>query len=76
MSEPNILLDEWSPCCNIQAIVEENDTCCYFYLWFHPGMDGAYIKSCWVCNTVPAPGQLDVDAMKKGRAPAMPEEYH
>ena len=75
MSEPEVLLESWSPCCNIQAFVEESDTCCYFYLWFHPGMESAFVKSCWICNTVPAPVQLDVDGMKEGRAPAMPQEY-
>lgn len=75
MSEPRVLLEDWSPRCNVQAFVEESDTCCYFYLWFHPGMERAFVKSCWVCNTAPAPKQLDVDAMQAGNAPALPEEF-
>lgn len=75
MSEPRILVEDWSPCCDIQAFVEESDTCCYFYLWFHPGRENGYVKSCWICNVAPAPRQLDVDAMQAGDAPALPEEY-
>lgn len=74
MSEPKILLEEWSPVCNIQAVVEETDKCCYFYLWVKPGMDDAVMKSCWVCNVAPAPEKLDVEGMKQGIAPAMPKE--
>lgn len=75
MSEPNILLEEWSPVCNMQAFVERTDSCCYFYLWVKPGMEDAVIKSCWICNVSAAPGELDVEGMKQGIAPAMPEEY-
>lgn len=75
MSEPKILLEEWSPVCNIQAVVEETDRCCYFYLWVKPGMEDAVMKSCWVCNTAAAPDELDVEGMKQGIAPAMPKGY-
>ncbi|MDE6221879.1 MAG: suppressor of fused domain protein [Lachnospiraceae bacterium] len=75
MSGPKILLEEWSPVCNIQAFVEETDKCCYFYLWVKPGMDDAVMKSCWICNVTPAPEELDVEAMKQGIAPAMPGAY-
>lgn len=75
MAEPQILTEDWSPCCDVQAFVEESDTCCYFYLWFNPGKENAYVKSCWICNTVPAPKQLDVEGMREGLAPAQPEEY-
>ena len=75
MSESRILLEDWSPCCNIQAFVEESDTCCYFYLYFHPGRDNTLIKSCWICNTAPSPKELDVDAMHAGNAPALPEKF-
>lgn len=74
-SEPVILEESWSPSCRIQAFVEESDTCCYFYLWFHAGTDDAYMKSCWICNVGKAPDKIDVDAMEYGMAPAMPEEY-
>lgn len=75
MSEPVTLLESWSPSCEIQAFVEESDTCCYFYLWFHPGRDNAHVKSCWICNTGKAPDKIDVDAMENGAAPAMPKEF-
>lgn len=75
MSETHILLEEWSPICAVQAFVEESDTCCYFYLWFHPGKEDGIIKSCWICNTAGAPEQIDVDGMQSGMAPAMPKEF-
>lgn len=75
MSEPEILLEEWSPVCNIQAFVEKTDKCCYFYLWVKPGTDDAVMKSCWICNVAAAPEELDVEGMKHGVAPAMPEQY-
>lgn len=74
-AEPQILAESWSPCCQIQAFVEESDTCCYFYLWFHAGTENAYMRSCWICNVGKAPDRIDVDAMEYGRASAMPEEY-
>ena len=74
-SEPVILAESWSPSCRIQALVEESDTCCYFYLWFYPGTENAYIKNCWICNVAKAPDKIDVDAMKRGMAPAMPAEF-
>lgn len=75
MSEPVVIAESWSPCCPIQAFVEESDTCCYFYLWVHPGTENAYMKSCWICNVGKAPDKIDIDAMKGGIAPAMPVEY-
>lgn len=74
-SEPVMLLESQSPSCPIQAFVEESDTCCYFYLWFYPGKQNSYMRSCWICNIGKAPEKLDTDAMKNGMAPAMPEEY-
>ncbi|MDE7224098.1 MAG: suppressor of fused domain protein [Acetatifactor sp.] len=74
-SEPVVLVESGSPCCPIQALVEESDTCCYFYLWVFPGTQNACMKSCWICNVGKAPDKIDVDAMKDGMAPAMPAEY-
>ena len=56
---PRVLLESWSPICNIQAFAEESDTCIYFYLWRDPNTDHPQVKSCWVCNTVLAPEDLD-----------------
>ncbi|MBO5030436.1 MAG: suppressor of fused domain protein [Lachnospiraceae bacterium] len=75
MNDSNILLESWSPVCNIQAVVEETDKNCYLYLWFFPGSDNAFMKSCWICNTAKAPKELDVEGMKAGITPSMPEEY-
>lgn len=55
----NILLEELSPFCPIQAFVEEYDDCVYFYLWDYPGEEYARIRSCWVRNYKKAPESLD-----------------
>ena len=70
--EPEVLVESWSPVCDIQAFAEESDSCVYFYLWRDPGSDHAQVKSCWVCNTAPAPDDIDEAAMDRGEAPRMP----
>ena len=75
MSEPNILLDSWSPVCDIQAFVEGTDRNCYFYLWFYPNSERSYMRECWICNTAPAEDKIDMKAMEDGRAPSMPSEF-
>jgi len=74
-SEPEVILESWSPVCDIQAFVEKSDTCYYFYLWVHPMSENPSIKACWICNRKKAPKTLDVDGMQKGRAPMMTAEY-
>lgn len=75
MENETIILESRSPVCDIQALVEETEKNCYLYLWFFPGADNAYVKSCWICNTEKVPKELDVDGMKNGITPSMPEEY-
>lgn len=75
MSKPIILIEEWSPVCDIQAFVEKNEQNYFFYLWINPGSDEARIKSCWICNAVPAKEEMDVKAMEMGIAPSMPASY-
>lgn len=75
MEENDIILEEWSPVCDIQAFVEKSDTCYYFYLWINPATDHMEMKSCWICNAATAPDELDVESMEQGQAPAMPKEY-
>lgn len=69
---PRVLVESWSPVCDIQAFAEESATCVYFYLWVDPGTDHSRVRSCWVCNTQPAPKQPDRSAMDRGEAPMMP----
>ena len=46
----DVLLEEWSPVCSIQAVVEDNGQAVYFYLWVNPGSENAEIRNCWICN--------------------------
>lgn len=75
MSEPEVIFEDWSPVCNINAFVEKSDTSYYFYLWINPQSDDAVVKSCWICNVGEAPEELDVENMEQGFAPAMPKQY-
>lgn len=70
--KPEVLVESWSPVCNIQAFAEESESCVYFYLWWNPGSERAKVKACWVCNTKPAPADVDEAAMDWGEAPMMP----
>ncbi|WHX30141.1 suppressor of fused domain protein [Brevibacillus agri] len=70
----NILLEQFSPLCEIQAFVEEDESGVYFYLWDFPGQEYANIRSCWVRNYGPAPESLDFSAMEDGHAPMLPRD--
>ena len=73
--DPQIILEEWSPVCNIQAFVEKSDNAYYFYLWVNPESDETEIRSCWICNRIEAPKTVDYSAMENGEAPCMPVNY-
>lgn len=74
-SEPEIILESNSPVCDIQAFVEKSETCYYLYLWGNQNSEKRFLKSCWICNRMKAPKNLDAKAMKNGQAPMMPEEF-
>ncbi|WP_312113374.1 suppressor of fused domain protein [Brevibacillus reuszeri] len=67
----NVLLEEFSPICQIQAFVEEDEHCVYFYLWNDPGEEFASIRAGWVRNYGKAPESIDVEAMEDGQAPML-----
>ena len=71
--EPKVILEECSPNGNIWAIVEENATCCYFYLRGEETKFG--FKSCWVRNYGAAPEYLDKAVMEAGGSPMLPRQY-
>lgn len=75
IKEPEVILENWSPVCNMQAFVEKNPTSYYLYLWINPSSQEPEIRTCWICNRVAAPEGLDKQAMGNGMAPAMPAEY-
>ncbi len=74
-TEPELIVDSWSPVCDIQAFVEKSNTCYYFYLWIRPMSNNPTVKACWICNRKKAPKTLDADSMKGGNAPMMPAEF-
>lgn len=70
--EPKVLLESNSPNCNIQAIVEADNRCVYLYLFGQPDNHDKFMSSCWVRNYEKAPKEIDVHAMRAGKAPMMP----
>ena len=69
-----VLLEEFSPHGNLQAVVDASDGVVYFYLW--AGENSAFgMRSCWVRNLERAPDKLDYDSMKTGQAPLLPGSF-
>ena len=73
--EPEVLVEEWSPVANIQAIVEKNDKNYYFYLWINPATPETEMRACWICNRVKAPKDIKEAFAFEGEAPCMPAEF-
>ena len=73
--DDGIILESWSPVCNIQAFVEKTDKNYYFYLWVKPDTDESEIKPCWICNRVPTPADVKEAFKDEGEAPCMPSEF-
>ena len=61
--ETEIIIEEWSPVCNIQAFVEKSDNAYYFYLWINPESEEPELRSCWICNRVKATKTVDYQSM-------------
>jgi hypothetical protein len=70
MTEPETILEDVSPAGNVYALVEQSETCCYFYLQGPPNSTFG-LKSCWVRNFKQAPEHLDVEAMRRGESPML-----
>lgn len=73
--ETEIIIEEWSPVCNIQAFVEKSDNAYYFYLWINPESEEPELRSCWICNRVKATKTVDYQSMENGEAPCMPFDF-
>ncbi len=73
--EPKVLIESYSPNCKIQAIVEEDNRCVYFYLFGELLDEEKFMNACWVRNYKKAPEQTDVQAMRDGMAPMLAAEY-
>jgi hypothetical protein len=71
--EAVIITESLSPNGNVEAFVEQDDRCAYFYLREVGDLQvGFGVRSCWVRNLAPAPALLAVDEMRGGSAPMMP----
>lgn len=75
MSDVRTLKEENSPCCNIKAMVQENDQCVYFYLIENPNSEMSNVRICWVRNYDEAPDVIDSQGMREGVLPMLPREY-
>lgn len=68
--EPRVLIESCSPTCNLQAFVEEDDRCAYFYM-ISPVSENPVVSVCWIRNYVKAQQDKDMESMRKGRAPVL-----
>ncbi len=69
------ILESRSMVCDIEAYVDKNNSCYYFYLCSNPLSLQAKIKCCWICNRKPAPEKVNFDELRNGASPMMPAEY-
>lgn len=75
MKEPKVLVESWSPSCDVQAFAEQDDHACYFYLWLHPNSDQAKLHACFVSNTAPKRAAVPLEKWKQegsGDPPMLP----
>lgn len=70
----SVLLEEFSPHGNLQAVVEDHQNVVYFYIWSEENSEFG-VRSCWVRNLREAPEFLDFEAMEQGIAPLLPKEF-
>ena len=73
--EPEVVIDDWSPVADIQAIVEKSDKNYYFYLWVNAMSEEPEMRTCWICNRVAAPRDIEEAFEQEGEAPCMPAEF-
>ena len=74
-TEPEVLVEEWSPVADIQAVVEKTDKNYYFYLWVNAQSEEPEMRACWICNRVPAPGSVKEAFEAEGESPCMPVDF-
>lgn len=74
IQKPEVLLEERSPLCPITAIVEQDISVVYFYLW-GAETTGFGVKSCWVRNLKPAPDKISESQLKKGIPPMQTRSF-
>lgn len=72
--EPRVLIESNSPLCNLQALVEDDDRCAYFYL-YNPGSENPILSTCWIRNYVKAPEKKDIKSMREGKAPLLEAKF-
>lgn len=69
-----IIFESRSPICDIDAVIEEDDSTYYMYLMTAPETGVKLLKALWVCNRRPAPEVFDPQCMKDGKAPMLAKE--
>lgn len=72
MSE--VLVESINPNGNIQAVVENDEQTCYFYLVGSRQIDFG-MRALWLRNLIDPPDELDVEAMKAGTPPMNPRPF-
>jgi hypothetical protein len=75
VGDRSVIFEDVSPNGNVQAVVEDDGSTVYFYLFFPDAKESDGIKSCWVQNRRPAPANLDKGSMQRGEPPLLPANY-
>ena len=75
LMEPEVIIEEWSPLGNIQALVEKTERTYYFYLWINPESKQPQIRSCWICNRIKGVRDIKEALAIEGQEPLMPTEF-
>ena len=69
-----IIFESHSPICDIDAVIEEDDSTYYLYLMTAPETGVKLLRALWICNRRPAPEVFDPESMKGGKAPMLCRE--
>lgn len=76
MREVDAIFESESPITMWTALVDRGDDTYYFYLWnSETGGQKGDLRSCWICNRIPAPQEVDKERMNAGIAPMQPAEF-
>ena len=78
MDNREVLISTHSPICDIEALVEQDDQTCYFYLWRHPNTDHSSMVSCFVSNVASKAKAISLEEWRNSNIegpPTIPYEY-
>ncbi len=76
--ETKILVESFSPICDAEAYVEQDENTIYFYMYLKASTDDAVMKPCFICNVKSKAEEISPEEWAEaedGSAPMLPYEY-